>query len=335
MDDISLRSFKQSEQTALQHVVVKCRFQRSCKRITFVSTALSFGLLKHKIDQIFALSNFHYNIKYRDDENEVTDISCDNDLWEAVEYFSEGSDESSATSSVVSFTSEGSPKIILPVFLDIEYDGPSLSETMSYRSQIESFRFGSQSSLPAFPKSDVESQSGFESVTGRYGRRFIESPHFNGPNISLLCGILATLQAPILFSLVDMQHPESVSMRLIHTLFTWSIILHLFGAIIAVVSKLRINSHHRSLLPTPYDNPSANPYRQFWRTVCERAGAAARVSAQFFTIIGTICLLSAVLSLMWVTHPLTLHTISMRSILMLTVWVFFACLGYHIFDPSS
>jgi hypothetical protein len=176
MDDISLRSLKQSEQTALQHVVVKCRFQRSCKRITFISTALSFGLLRHKvpepsfkrtcltwhpqIDQTFALSNFHYLIKYRDDENEVTDISCDNDLWEAVEYFSEGSDESSATSSVVSFTSEGSAKIILPVFLEIEYDGPSLSETMSYRSQIESFRFGSQSSLPAYIKSDIESQSG-------------------------------------------------------------------------------------------------------------------------------------------------------------------------------
>src|ERR1700753_2407912 len=62
-----------------------------------------------QIDQTFALSSLQYFIKYRDDENEITDISCDTDLWEAVDYFSEGSDESSATSSVVSFTSEGVP----------------------------------------------------------------------------------------------------------------------------------------------------------------------------------------------------------------------------------
>ena len=131
-----------------------------------------------------------------------------------------------------------------------------------------------------------------------------------------------------------MQHPETVSMRLIHTLFTWSIILHLFGAIIALVSKLRVHKH-RSILPAPATAPSGNAARRFFRLLSERSAAVAQCSAQIFTVLGTICLLSAVLSLMWVTHPLTLHTISMRTILMIFTWLFFACLSFHIFDPSS
>lgn len=48
MDDISLRSLKPKDDAARQTIVIKCKFQRSCKRITFVSSALSFSLLKYK-----------------------------------------------------------------------------------------------------------------------------------------------------------------------------------------------------------------------------------------------------------------------------------------------
>lgn len=97
--------------------------------------------------------------------------------------------------------------MILPVYLELDYDGPSLSETMSYRSQIESFRSrnGSQSSLPGYIKSDLESQScignschmallwpdtRIESIPSRYSRRGCEQPILTATNLSLLVRLM-------------------------------------------------------------------------------------------------------------------------------------------------
>lgn len=103
-----------------------------------------------------------YVVKYKDDEGEIMDIVSDEDLSEAIEYFSEGSDVSSTLSSVESFSSSsgGSEgRVLMRVFIEMEYDGPSLSETMSLRSARDSMRFGSQASLPYFAKSETEATS--------------------------------------------------------------------------------------------------------------------------------------------------------------------------------
>lgn len=115
-----------------------------------------------QIEQSFALSAVRYVVKYKDDEGEIMDIVSDDDLYEAIEYFSEGSDVSSNVSSVESFSSSSGSsegRVLMRVFIEMEYDGPSLSETMSLRSTRDSMRFGSQASLPYFAKSETEAAS--------------------------------------------------------------------------------------------------------------------------------------------------------------------------------
>ena len=89
-----------------------------------------------------------------------------------------------------------------------------------------------------------------------------------------------------------------------------------------------------------FELPRHNPHHdgrlaRTARTILHRAGQLATKSALIFTAIGTACLLSGVLSLLWYAHPLTLHVISMRSLLMVSTWVFLGCLVYNRIEPNG
>jgi hypothetical protein len=96
-----------------------------------------------------------YVIAYKDDDGEVTDITTDSDLTEAIQYFQAGSDDPpiSSAASILSGRSFGSRKITLRVNISVDYDGPSLSDTSSLASMDEyNGRNGSQQSLSSFNK---------------------------------------------------------------------------------------------------------------------------------------------------------------------------------------
>ena len=73
-------------------------------------------------------------VSYKDDDGEVTDISTESDLTEAIQYFQAGSDDPplSSAASILSGRSFGSKRrITLRVHITVDYDGPSLSDTSS------------------------------------------------------------------------------------------------------------------------------------------------------------------------------------------------------------
>lgn len=79
-------------------------------------------------------------ISYKDDDGEVTDISTESDLTEAIQYFQVGLDDPplSSAASILSGRSFGSKRrITLRVHIAVEYDGPSLSDTSSLASLEE------------------------------------------------------------------------------------------------------------------------------------------------------------------------------------------------------
>lgn len=97
-------------------------------------------------------------INYTDDEGEVTAITTEFDLTEAIRYFHPSSDDPpvSSSASILSGRSFTRPKVTLRVKIIVDYDGPSLSDTSSLVSLDEfrnrngsnsSFSFGSQSSV--------------------------------------------------------------------------------------------------------------------------------------------------------------------------------------------
>ncbi|KZT38462.1 hypothetical protein SISSUDRAFT_1004728 [Sistotremastrum suecicum HHB10207 ss-3] len=332
MDNIQMSIIQQRESSG-SPLVVKCTFHRSSKRITFASSRISYGLLKDKIEQSFALSAVRYVVKYKDDEGEIMDIVSDDDLYEAIEYFSEGSDVSSNVSSVESFSSSSGSsegRVLMRVFIEMEYDGPSLSETMSLRSTRDSMRFGSQASLPYFAKSETEAASFMEA--GPSTRKVLESSLFNTNTLSIILGLVAGIQAPILYATFNFEHVHSFTTRLSHTLFTSSLIFHIFGAILALVA-LRAPAD-RLQLPTHthcYDLPW---YRRLSHTILRRCASFATHSPQIFSIVGTVCLLAALMCIQWGHHPLSLHIGTTRSILMIVTWIFFGCLGFFLWDTS-
>ncbi|THU92735.1 hypothetical protein K435DRAFT_758000 [Dendrothele bispora CBS 962.96] len=121
-------------------LVVKCTFDRYNKRITFSSARnCTYALLRHKVEQCFSLSASAYAIAYKDDDGEVTDITTDDDLSEAIQYFHGGNDDAamSSAASILSGRSFGSRKITLRVHITVDYDGPSLSDTGSLASLDE------------------------------------------------------------------------------------------------------------------------------------------------------------------------------------------------------
>ncbi|KAL4078724.1 hypothetical protein V8B97DRAFT_1933072 [Scleroderma yunnanense] len=121
-------------------LLVKCAFDRWNKRISFASARnCSYDLLRKRIEQCFSLYATSYVISYRDDDGEVTDITTESDLTEAIQYFQAGSDDPplSSAASILSGRSFGSKRITLRVLITVDYDGPSLSDTSSLASLDE------------------------------------------------------------------------------------------------------------------------------------------------------------------------------------------------------
>ncbi|KAI0091463.1 hypothetical protein BDY19DRAFT_930605 [Irpex rosettiformis] len=130
-------------------LVVKCRYEGANKRITFGSSrTCTFDLLRHRVEQCFSLPPT-YAITYTDDDGETTDITTESDLTEAIRYFHPGDDPPlSSAASILSGRSFGRGKITLRVNINVDYDGPSLSDTSSLASREEfESRNGSEFSL--------------------------------------------------------------------------------------------------------------------------------------------------------------------------------------------
>jgi hypothetical protein len=109
------------------------------------------------VEECFSLSATSYFISYKDDDGEITNVATDADLIEAIQYFQAGDDApSSSAASILSGRSFGARKITVRVTIQVDYDGPSLSDTSSLASLEEfkgrnlngsqqSFSFGSPS----------------------------------------------------------------------------------------------------------------------------------------------------------------------------------------------
>lgn len=109
-------------------------------------------------------------IAYKDDDGEVTDITTDSDLTEAIQYFQAGSDDPpiSSAASILSGRSFGSRKITLRVHITVDYDGPSLSDTSSLASMDEyKGRNGSQLSFSFSPPASVDLDDDSVTVSSR------------------------------------------------------------------------------------------------------------------------------------------------------------------------
>jgi len=92
-----------------------------------------------QVEQCFSLYATSYVIAYKDDDGEITDITTESDLTEAIQYFQAGSDDPplSSAASILSGRSFGSRRITLRVHITVDYDGPSLSDTSSLASMEE------------------------------------------------------------------------------------------------------------------------------------------------------------------------------------------------------
>ncbi|KAG8929183.1 hypothetical protein FRC02_005915, partial [Tulasnella sp. 418] len=123
-------------------LVVKCTFDRSMKRISFASACnCTFTVLRVKVEQSFSLFASTFSITYKDDDGEITEITNDYDLAEAIHYFQAGDDTpaGSAASVISARSTSSSRKITLRVNITVDYDGPSLSDTSSLAS-VEEYR---------------------------------------------------------------------------------------------------------------------------------------------------------------------------------------------------
>ncbi|EJD41223.1 hypothetical protein AURDEDRAFT_115589 [Auricularia subglabra TFB-10046 SS5] len=116
-------------------LVVKCKYERSLKKITFSSARnCTFHLLQTRVEQCFSLRASSYTIQYKDDDGEVAEISSDNDLTEAISYFHAPNEDTHSvrdSMSIRSFQSRSQRKITIFVDVIADYDGPSLSDTSS------------------------------------------------------------------------------------------------------------------------------------------------------------------------------------------------------------
>lgn len=138
-----------------RQLVVKCMFDQRMKRITFASSRnCSYDLLRAKVclglaqlsqhgnrsaqvEQCFALSATPFTIRYKDDDGEVTDITSDGDLTEAIHYFNVGDDPPiSSASSVTSGRSASGRRVTLRLTVAVDYE-LSLSDTASLPSLEE------------------------------------------------------------------------------------------------------------------------------------------------------------------------------------------------------
>jgi hypothetical protein len=79
----------------------------------------------------FSLSG-NYKIAYKDDDGEETEIGSEHDFREAVQYFSE--EDASTEASPSSDTTVA--RVVMKVFVLLEYDGPSLSDATSFTESL-------------------------------------------------------------------------------------------------------------------------------------------------------------------------------------------------------
>ncbi|KAG6812728.1 hypothetical protein H0H92_000945 [Tricholoma furcatifolium] len=133
-----------------RQLVLKCSLDNRNKKITFESAQnCTYDILKRRVEQCFALSASSFSISYKDDDGEITPITSETDLTEAIQYFQAGDDPPlSSAASILSGRSFGSRKVTIKLQITVEYDGPSLSDTSSLIS-LEEYqgRNGSQRSF--------------------------------------------------------------------------------------------------------------------------------------------------------------------------------------------
>ena len=103
-----------------------------------------------KVEQCFSIQSRAFIVSYKDDDGQITDITSDEDLTEAITYFAYGTDDApiSSNASWYSGRSSSGRKIVLRVDIAVDYDGPGLSDTGSLASLEEyQHRNGSDVSL--------------------------------------------------------------------------------------------------------------------------------------------------------------------------------------------
>ncbi|EIM86861.1 uncharacterized protein STEHIDRAFT_97694 [Stereum hirsutum FP-91666 SS1] len=121
-------------------LVVKCALNNRNKKVTFESARnCTYDILRQRAEQAFMLAARPFVFKWKDDDDEETQITNDADLAEAIGYFHQGADEAptSSSSSILSGRSFLSRKITVKLQIDVEYDGPSLSDSSSLASAEE------------------------------------------------------------------------------------------------------------------------------------------------------------------------------------------------------
>ncbi|CCM00246.1 uncharacterized protein FIBRA_02275 [Fibroporia radiculosa] len=132
--DYGASDYNGSEPRPDKALVVKCSYDEAERKISFKSTrTCSYELLRRRVEESFSLSGTAFAITYTDDDGEVTDITTDSDLTEAIRYVYSVHDDPpiSSSSSILSGRSLLKGKITLRVRISVEYDGPSLSDTSS------------------------------------------------------------------------------------------------------------------------------------------------------------------------------------------------------------
>jgi len=133
-----------------------------------------------QVDQAFSLFGTTYIITWKDDDGEVTSIHSDDDLIETVNYFQVGDDAPlSSAASILSGRSFSNRKITIRVNVNMEYEGPSLSDTSSLAS-FDDFmgRNGSQHSfsIEALGEPEDDSVTVSSKDFGSNLRRHVSNP---------------------------------------------------------------------------------------------------------------------------------------------------------------
>ncbi|KII87495.1 hypothetical protein PLICRDRAFT_55450 [Plicaturopsis crispa FD-325 SS-3] len=151
-------------------LLVKCEFNDKLKKITFSSARnCTLDLLKGKIEQGFSLYGTSYTIAYIDDDGEISNITTDFDITDAIQYFQAGTDDppTSSASSILSGRSFGSRKITMKFNINVDFTG-SLSDTSSLASMEEyNGRNGSNFSLSYSAPPSVEHDDDSITVSSR------------------------------------------------------------------------------------------------------------------------------------------------------------------------
>ncbi|KZT59440.1 hypothetical protein CALCODRAFT_450060 [Calocera cornea HHB12733] len=178
-------------------LVVKCSYNRSMRRVTFASAVdCSFDVLRAKVEQCYSLYGCQFLITYMDDDGEVTDISSNHDLTEAINYFSDGDTESVAYSgaSSASGRSSSGKKVTLRVRVNMENDGPSLSDTASLASMDEYVQVERAEQRREIPRASGELEDDVMTVSSHnYGSQasssFVDVPRQGYAGSSAAAGV--------------------------------------------------------------------------------------------------------------------------------------------------